>query len=74
MGNITLDVIEDLRKLGEVLVPLVSKFGAISDVPQKPGMSEGRAIVEATVKHEKGGISFTNMHTYLLVSELPSLY
>ena len=37
-------------------------------------MSEGRAIVEATMKHEKGGISFTKMHTYLLVSELPSLY
>ena len=74
MGNITLDVIEDLRKLGEVLVPLVSKLGAISDVPQKPGMSEGQAIVEAMVKHEKGGISFTKMHTYLLVSELPSLY
>ena len=33
MGNIAINVIEDLRKLGEVLVPLVSKLGGISDVP-----------------------------------------
>ena len=73
MGNIAINVIEDLRKLGEVLVPLVSKLGGISDVPWKSGMSKGWAKVEATVKHEKGGISSTKTHTYLLVSELPSL-
>ena len=30
--------------------------------------------MEATVKCEKGGIISTTMHTYLLVSELPSFY
>ena len=61
-------------RLGEVLVPLVSKLGEISDVPWKPGMSKGQAIVEATVKHEKRGITSTKTCTYLLVSELLSLY
>ena len=37
-------------------------------------MSKGRAIVEAMVKHEKRGITSTKTHTYLLVSELSSLY
>ena len=55
-------------------MPLVSKLGGISDIPRKPGMSKGRAIVEATVKREKKGITSTKMHTYLLVSELSSLY
>ena len=55
-------------------MPLVSKLGGISDVPQKPGMSKGRAIVEATVKREKKGITSTKTRTYLLVSELSSLY
>ena len=49
-------------------MPLVSKLGGISDVPQKPGMSKGRAIVEATVKREKKGITSTKTHTYLLSS------
>ena len=55
-------------------MPLVSKLGGISDVPQKPGMSKGRAIVEATVKCEKKGITSTKTRIYLLVSELSSLY
>ena len=37
-------------------------------------MSKGQAIVEATVKHEKRGITSIKTCTYLLVSELPSLY
>ena len=69
LGQFNLDgSVGDLRRLGEVLTPLVYKLGVGPEVERRPRMSKGRANVEATARRERSAYKSSRTHIYLLVS------